>query len=248
MNIRNLFSNIVCGFIPGRARRNLVRVRLRYNTRQYVKFVRSYFNDSKIPLTTCVGWGCQNFIVLAGGRYAFKFPLLDNGRERAERERDITDALRKKITMKIPQMQILDFNGLAVRKYEFFPGVTLDQIPRSAYLANRYHIANQIARFIYQTGIADPVSIRKYKSVPTQAPSFMHGWFHNDIGGNFILNPETMDIVGFIDWECVGFNDFSVGLYTASHYWDKLGFRGMVVDVMREYTRLYYSSEDKKLS
>ena len=68
----------------------------------------------------------------------------------------------------------------------------------------------------------------------------MYGWFHNDIGQNFILNPETYDIVGFIDWEAADFCSFKFGLYCADHHWDKFGYRGFLVDVMDTYTRLYF--------
>ena len=159
MKIRNLISNIICGFIPGKSRRDLVRVKIRYNTRAYVKFVRDYLGDGSLPIKTCVGYGCSNFIVLAGGRYAFKFPLNDDGAARALRELRITTALRKYTTFKIPQMEIIKWNNIAVRKYEFFPGVTLSEIPPRIALANRHHIARQIALFVYQIGMAGQSAI-----------------------------------------------------------------------------------------
>lgn len=243
MNIRNLLSNIICGFVPGKSRRDLVRVRLRYNTRAFVKFVRDYFGDSKLPIKTCVGFGCSNFIVLVGSQFAFKFPLRDDGAARALRELRITTALRKYTTFKIPEMEIIKWNGIAVRKYEFFRGVTLNEIPPRVAMANRHHIARQIALFLYQVGTADPASIRDLKPKKTDKPGFLYGWFHNDIGANFIIDPETFDIVGFIDWEGVAFCPFDVGLYMADHFWDKYGYRGMVVDIMAHYARLYYSNK-----
>ena len=243
MKIRNLVSNIICGFIPGKSRRDKVRVKLRYNTRAYVKFVREYFNEPKLKLKTCVGYGCSNFIVLVGSQYAFKFPLHDDGAVRALREMRITTALRKYTTFRIPEMEIIKWNNIAVRKYEFFPGVTLSEIPPSVALANRHHIAKQIALFLYQIGVADPVAIRGLKPKKTAKPGFLYGWFHNDIWQNFILNPETLDIVGFIDWEVAIFGPFEYGLYMADHHWDKFGYRGMVVDVMAEYAKLYYGNK-----
>ena len=243
MKIRNLISNIICGFIPGKSRRDLVRVKIRYNTRAYVKFVRDYLGDGSLPIKTCVGYGCSNFIVLAGGRYAFKFPLNDDGAARALRELRITTALRKYTTFKIPQMEIIKWNNIAVRKYEFFPGVTLSEIPPRIALANRHHIARQIALFVYQIGMADPMSIRDLKPKKTARPGFLYGWFHNDIWQNFILDPKTFGIVGFIDWELAIFGPFAYGLYMADHHWDKFGYRGMVVDVMAEYAKLYYDNK-----
>lgn len=243
MKIRNLLSNIVCGFIPGKSRRDMVRVKLRYNTHAYIKFVRDYFSDKNLPIKTCVGYGCSNFIILVGSQYAFKFPLHDDGAARALRELRITTALRKYTTFKIPEMEIIKWNGIAVRKYEFFPGVTLSDIPPRVAMANRHHIARQVALFMYEIGCANPSEISDLKPKKTAKPGFLYGWFHNDIWQNFILDPETFDIVGFIDWETAIFGSFDGGLYMADHHWDKFGYRGMVVDVMAEYAKLYYGNK-----
>ena len=130
---------------------------------------------------------------------------------------------------------------MAVRRYEFFPGVVLGEIPPRIAMANRHHIAAQIAQFMYEIGRADPTEIRDLKPKKTAKPDFLYGWFHNDIGQNFILNPDTFDIVGFIDWETAVFDSFQVGLYIADHHWDKFGYRGMVVDIMAAYSKLYFS-------
>ena len=240
MKIRHLFSNIVCGFIPNKRVRDLTRVKIRYNTRPFVKFVREYIGDTDAKITTCVGGGCKNFIVLVNSQFAFKFPLTDDGAVRALRELRITTALRKHTQFKIPEMEIIKWNNMAVRKYEFFPGVVLGEIPPHIAIKKREHIANQIAQFIYEIGCADPVEIRDLKPTKTTKPGYLYGWFHNDIGQNFILNPETYDIVGFIDWEGADFCSFKFGLYCADHHWDKFGYRGFLVDVMDAYTRLYF--------
>ena len=218
-----------------------MRVKIRYNTRPYVKFVRDYIGSTDAKITTCVGGGCKNFIVLVNSQYAFKFPLNDDGTERALRELRITTALRKYTKFKIPEMEIIKWNNMAVRRYEFFPGVVLGEIPPRIAMANRHHIAAQIAQFMYEIGRADPTEIRDLKPKKTAKPDFLYGWFHNDIGQNFILNPDTFDIVGFIDWETAVFDSFKVGLYVADHHWDKFGYRGMVVDIMAAYSKLYFS-------
>ena len=240
MKWRHLISNIICGFIPNKSKRDLTRVKIRYNTRPFVKFVRDYMGDNNVKITTCVGGGCKNFIVLVNSQFAFKFPLCDDGTERALRELRITTALRKYSRFKIPEMEIIKWNNMAVRKYEFFPGVVLGEIPPRIAMANRHHIANQIAQFMYEIGRADPVEIRDLKPKKTAKPGYLYGWFHNDIGQNFILNPDTFDIVGFIDWEVAEFGSFKPGLYMADHHWDKFGYRGMVVDIMSAYSELYY--------
>lgn len=243
MKVPKFLANIICGFVVGKSRRDKLRVMLRYNTKAFVKFVRDYFNDPKLPVKTCVGFGCCNFIVVVGGRYAFKFPLHDNGAARALRELRITTELRKHTTFSIPEMEIIKWGDVAVRKYEFFQGVTLNEIPPRIVRENRRHIAEQIALFMYQVGCADPVKICDLKPKISDSPDFLYGWFHNDIGANFILNPETFDIVGFIDWETVEFCSFNRGLYVADAFWNKYGYHGLMVDVMSCYSKLYYCNK-----
>lgn len=243
MKFRPFISNLICSCIPGKSRRDKVRVLLRYNTRPFVKFVREYINDPKAKITTCVGFGCRNFIVLVDSRYAFKFPLLEDGHAISLREMRITNALRGCTSFKIPEMEIIKWKNLSIRKYEFFSGVTLDEVPPRIALSNRHHIAKQIALFLYEIGTSDPESICDLKVAPANKPGFLYGWFHNDIGGNFILNPETLDIVGFIDWETASFDSFDFGLYVAGHYWEKCGYHGLIVDVVKEYCRLYYEKK-----
>lgn len=239
MRFRYFLAKFVACFVPGKYRRALVRVKIIYDTKKFIKFVRDYIGDKNIKLTTCVGYGCHNFIVLVGSQFAFKFPLQDDGAERAFRELRITTALRKYTKFKIPQMEIIKWNNMAVRKYEFFPGVALMDLPADVIKANRKHIAGQIAQFIYEVGCADPVEIRDLKPKKTAKPAYLYGWFHNDIWHNFILNPDTLDIVGFIDWEIAQFCDFTRTFYKGDAVWKKHGYHDLVVDILNEYARLY---------
>lgn len=244
MKFRYFLAKFVACFVPGKYRRALVRVKIRYNTRPFVRFVRDYVGDSDVKITTCVGYGCKNFIVLVDARFAFKFPLCDDGAERALRELRITTALRKYTKFKIPEMEIIKWNDMAVRKYEFFPGVALMDVSPSVVMEKRHHIARQIAQFIYEVGRADPIKIRDLKPHKTDKPGYLYGWFHNDIWHNFILDPETLDIVGFIDWETAVFGSFRPCLSVGDRIWYKSGYRGMVVDVMYYYAKLYYADKD----
>ena len=51
MKWRHLISNIICGFIPNKSKRDLTRVKIRYNTRPFVKFVRDYMGDNNVKIT-----------------------------------------------------------------------------------------------------------------------------------------------------------------------------------------------------
>ena len=53
------------------------------------------------------------------------------------------------------------------------------------------------------------------------------------------------NITGFIDWENTEFCDFKPTLYAAERHWDKHGYRGLMVDVMAEYSKLYHNDKRK---
>ena len=58
-----------------------------------------------------------------------------------------------------------------------------------------------------------------------------------------MLDEKTFDITFFIDWDQAAFEDFRPALITCSHNWDKFGYRGIIVELMAEYSKLYF---DKK--
>jgi len=107
-------------------------------------------------------------------------------------------------------MEIIDFDGMAVRKYEFISGVGFHSLDRKTQNEHADKIAKQLAQFLYIVGTADPVAIRDLKPKKTVKPSIMCGWNQNDLWDNFIMDPKTFDIIGIIDWEDAGFNDFYI--------------------------------------
>ncbi|MBQ6736751.1 MAG: hypothetical protein IJQ90_04700 [Alphaproteobacteria bacterium] len=241
----HLLSNIVCAFIPNKACRDKVRVMIRYprRVREYVRFACTFGpNKQQCNVRTRVGYGCSNFIVILDDRYVFKFPLRGDGRDVSIREKRITDQIRKISPIKIPRMELWQCKNVVVRKYEFARGALLTEIEPKIIEKHRNHIAKQIAQFLYVIGKSNPADICDLKPRAKDRPGFMYGWNHGDIWQNFILNPKTFDITFFIDWECAYFGSFEPMLRAASHHWDKFGYRGIIVDVMAEYTKLYFQS------
>ena len=107
------------------------------------------------------------------------------------------------------------------------------------------HIAKQIANMMYVVGRADPVEIRDLKPHPSEKPGYLYGWFQGDIWQNFMLDEKTFDITFFIDWEDTKFQSFRTALQVASHNWDKFGYKGIIVDVMAEYSKSYFGKSGK---
>jgi len=243
--MRHFISNVICGFIWSKKLRDLVRTRIRFpQTRDYVRFVRRFAKNMKqCKIKTLVGYGCKNFVVILNDKHVFKFPLLTDGKEIALREKRIVDAFYGISPIRIPLMKIIPYKDIYVRKYEFAHGTLLTDVKPSVVAEHQKHIAKQIANFLYVVGMADPVEIRDLKDDMDAKPKFLYGWFQHDIWQNFMLDTKTFDITFFIDWEQTAFEDFIPALETCSHNWDKFGYRGMMVNIMAEYAKLYFNQK-----
>lgn len=245
MNLRRFFANIVCGFIPSKKLRSKVRVVLRYPlSRSYIKYVRDWAekNDGGLnKLSIAFGVGCKNLIVIANEKNVFKFSLTTDGAAAAEREMRITDAFKKITPIPMPNMELIKWRGITIRRQEFFSGKLIGDFEPSYVLENREKVAKQLANFLYVIGMSDPKEIYDLKPSVKSKPGYLYGWFHNDIGQNFMMDDE-LNITGFIDWENTDFCDWKPTLYAAERHWDKNGYRGLMVDVMSEYSKLYYGN------
>lgn len=245
--MRHLLSNIISAFIRKKSLRDKVRTMIRYpQVWGYIRYVRHYARNMKHhKIKTVVGYGCKNFVVILNDKHVFKFPLLNDGFAVALRETRITDAFRKISPIKIPEMRVVQYKGVYIRKYEFAYGTLLTDIDPKIINKYRPHIARQIANFLYVIGTSDPAEIRDLKNKPNDVPGFMYGWFQGDIWQNFMLDTKTFDINFFIDWEGAAFMDFGDSLRVASHNWDKFGYKGIIVDLMAEYAKLYFGAKKK---
>lgn len=240
--MKKTLINIFCGLIPERNTRNRIRLRLNYfNTmRKMVKFAKS-FSDKKHPkVKTAIGYGCRNFAVIVDKKFVFKFPIKSKGIAIAEREKRITDALRPISSIKIPKMEIINWNNMAVRKYEFVSGRTLESFTKEEKQKYATIITKQLAAFLYEIGMADPVEIRDLKPKKNDKPDFMHGWCQNDLWYNFMMDEKTLKIKAFIDWEGVSFGDFY-----ACFTFGKLHNSILRKSLLEEYTKLYMHKHAK---
>ena len=240
--MRHFISNVIAAFIPKKSLRDKVRTMIRYpKTHEYVRFVRQYAHGMvRCDIRTMVGYGCKNFVVILNNEHVFKFPLLNDGRDVAIREQRIVDAFMDISPVRIPAMTVIQHNGMYIRKYKFARGTLLTDIDPRIIAAHHEHISKQLANFLYVIGKSDPESIRDLKPSPRAKPGFLYGWFQGDIWQNFMLDEKTFNITYFIDWEGTEFTDFKPSLRIASHNWDKFNYRGIIVDMLAEYAKLYF--------
>ena len=243
--MRHFISNIVCCVIWSKSLRDKVRTMIRFpQTREYLRYVRHFAKNTKHPkIKSMVGYGCKNFVVILNDRHVFKFPLMTDGKDVAFREKRIVDAFYGVSPIKIPLMKIISYKNIYVRKYEFAKGSLLTDVSPKIIVKHQQHIATQIANFLYVIGKSDPIEIRDLKPKPNAVPGFLYGWFQNDIWQNFMLDTKTFDITFFIDWENTAFGDFRPSLYVSAHNWDKFGYRGLIINVLAEYSKLYFSKK-----
>lgn len=245
--MRHFLSNVISGLILKKSVRDKVRTMIRYpQTHEYVRYVRNFArNMKKQNIKSMVGYGCKNFVIVLNDKYVFKFPLLNNGKDISIREERIIQAFQKISPIKIPKMKIIPYKNIYIRQYEFAKGALLTDINPKTIAMHRMHIAKQLAEFLYIIGKSDPVEIRDLKNNPKDKPGFMYGWFQGDIWQNFMLDTKTFDITFFIDWEETKFIDFNTSLRVASHNWDKFGYKGIIVDLMQEYSKLYFQKQGR---
>ena len=247
MSLRHTMINIICGFVPGRKARSRVRVFLMYPVAfSYVRFVKRWAHENcggVQKLTVAFGVGCRNLVVLLNDAHVFKF-LLVKRENPALREERIVNALRRVSPLISPKIEVINWNGVLIRRYDFVRGKLLCDFSPAEITANQTKIAKQLASFMYKIGRADPVAIRDLKPDPDAQPDYMYGWFHNDIGNNCLLD-DDMNITGFIYCDKTAFCDFRTSLPYANHHWDKHGFTGLLVNTLYEYSKLYFAHNKK---
>ena len=209
-SVHRFFTNIICGFVYGKDRRKKLRVILNSPMREYVRFIRHDTGLRSPRLRTFVGYLARSLIIGVNNKWVYKFPLRrDNYRELAMREQRIINALRPFSSIPVPGVEMIEYNGMLIRKYDFVHGATLRGAPRDLIMANLDKLAVAVAKFMYELATLDPDEIRDLKPSPDAKPGYMRGWCQGDICDNFMIDLKTMTISAFIDWEDARFCDFS---------------------------------------
>lgn len=246
MSIKTFATNLLCGFIPSKSVRHRIRVRAHFDIKSYVDFAVRDAGLHNPTVRTYQGHnGMKKIIVVLNNTVAYKFPLVAARADSPRREKMFADAFRNVSPVRLPKMELLQFRGMDVLKYEFITGETLGTMRPRDVRRHADKIASQLAAFIYQIGTSDPAELKSLRPRGAK-PSFMYGWYHGDIGGNFIVNPKTGDIVAFIDWETAGFCDWTNDIVAAYRFMSKRGFGDVMMRAVLEYGHLYAAGQVKK--
>ena len=234
--IRRFFTNIICGCIYNKDARKRVRVMLNSPMSSYIRFIRRDIDAPIKKIKTFTGYQARNLLISVNDEYIYKFPLRrNNSDELTIRESRIVGALSPVSPIYIPPVTVLRHRGVLVRRYPFIHGVRLREIPTDIALKNVNKLAPQIAQFLHSVATSNPSEISDLKPAPDDMPGYQYGWFHGDIGDNFFIDINTMQIIAFIDWEDCYFGDFSA-TFTGDR---RSPNRELMRAAKREYDKLY---------
>ena len=234
MAIKRHFFNLLRWVTPSQSMRHKLRVFANYDTDACIDFVRKNCGIKNPTIKTHTGWGAKNLVVVADDAVVFKFPLVRRRYDAPIRERRMIDAFVG------PDIaRTMKFGDANVLVYPFVRGCVMTDLPRDIVRANAAKIGAGLGRRIFEMGRRDPAELADLKPQDARAPGFMYGWFHNDIGGNFIINPKTMDFVGFIDWESAQYCDFRGDFRRAFRHMWRRGYGDVIKHAAYEYCRLW---------
>ncbi|MBR2393598.1 MAG: hypothetical protein IKB05_03845 [Alphaproteobacteria bacterium] len=239
-SLRRFFSNIICGFIPNRDGRRRMRVVLNSDMGAYLRFIRSDLGTRPRRVRTFVGYLARSLLISVNDEYIYKFPLRrDDSDILARREGRLVTALAPFSPIYVPPVELLDYNGRVVRKYEYISGKQFRKLPESYARAHMDEFATQIAHFMYEIGRANPDEIADLKPSVGAVPGYRYGWTQGDIYDNFLIDMSTHKIIAMIDWEDCYFGDFE-RLFHRRH----VSIASQFMDaVSREYDKLYYKKD-----
>ena len=128
---------------------------------------------------------------------------------RLEREKRITDALRKYLSVKIPDITVVHGQKFVFYKTTFIPGVILANLSLRDLNKHSDKIATQLAQFLKQLHAATPTGLNDLK----QDKGDCH-WVHTDLCSNVLVNPKTFMITGVIDWEWTYWANISLDFHS----------------------------------
>lgn len=231
-------------FIPNKELRHRARMLMTFDIKPYINFAK---NDANLPnahVNIYQGHGgMKKVIIVLDKSIAYKFPLTPARYNSPKTEKMFTDAFREISPIKLPKMEIVNMsvNGtiIDVLKYEFIKGTPIGKVAKKTLEKYEDKIAQQLGSFLFEIGESNPASIEHLKPSKKEKSSFMYGWAHNDIGGNFLVDENTGEITAVIDWESAAFCDWNTDLIAANKFLTKRGARNIIIKTIIEYTKLY---------
>lgn len=121
------------------------------------------------------------------------------------REKRITDAIADVIGTRVPKMELIQVGDFLVYKTQFIPGRMLIDMPLKRIREHREKIAKQLGTIIYNLHNAELPELADMRAEQNATGPDI-GMTHGDMCSNVVIDPNTMDVVGIIDWEYANFS------------------------------------------
>ncbi len=178
------------------------------------------------------GGGSLAFIV---GDTVFKIRKHNDEPDAADKfnhEKRITDAVAHILPVMVPHIELRNIDGYLVYRANMIPGRVLVDMPLTQIMKNRDKIAAQITEIIWAMFNADYPELADMRIAGDEI-----GLVHGDMCSNIIVNPDTMDIVGIIDWEYAGFNNIKHEFFGIFQFRRKMRLTDIGPMVMWNYSQ-----------
>ncbi len=216
---------------------------------RYKKYVKdNYAKGKKCKIRTAYGRGWKNAVVILDKKYVFKFPFASRDKDFVRRismiEKRVVDAFRKISPIYIPKLELIEWNGMIIRKFEYVNGKQItDFNPNEISTENRKKIAKQLANMIHVIQQSDPIELRDLKSNPEEKPDITRGWMHADLATNFLMD-DNFNVVAVIDWEDTYWVDVRWAFAKLNKSLDRRRYYGIFMNTLFDYMIEYLC--DKK--
>lgn len=181
--------------------------------------------------------GGGSIVFVFDNKYLFKIRKFKNDNARFFYEKRITDAVAHVINIAVPHIELVKIGEYTFYKAQFIHGVNLMTVPLKKIYQNREKIASQLTEIIYKMFNANYPELADLKPDKNNI-----GLVHGDMCSNIIVNPDTMDIVGIIDWEWAGFKELYYEFYGLFRVRRKM----RLTDVAPMVIWGYYNRQNKK--
>ena len=219
---------------------------------RYIRFVKeNYAQGKKCKIRTTFGRGWKNVVIILDNKYVFKFPFASRDKDFVRRvsttEKRVVDAFRKVSPIYIPKIELIDWNGTIIRKFEYVSGKPItDFNPNKLSKADCRKIAKQLANMIHVIQQSDPEELRDLKPNPDEKPVVGRGWMHADLATNFLLD-DDFNVVAIIDWEDTYWVDLRWGFLRMNKSLDRRGYYGVFMNTLFDYmVESVFSGDDKQ--
>ncbi len=182
------------------------------------------------------GGGSLAFIVDTRVFKIRKFHKRDEAFNRFTREKRITDAIASVLPVRVPHIEIYKIGEYVVYATEFIPGRVLLDLPMKKVLAHREEIGKKLGEIIYKMFNARLPELDDMR--PANGDPNDTGLVHGDMCSNILVDPQTMQITGIIDWEYASFDSLKREFFGIFRVRKKMRLTDIAPIAMWEYYQL----------